>query len=343
MDAWSASTRYRALQHVPQLRKRFASVTVSTAGDTVERRPGGLGRVRYFGEHAVRYGRRWDGLSRLLDGSDALLVQRGLYVIGPGAVARPVERFRGRIVFDLDDAVFRVSPALARKGPTARWLYGPHQALRLLRRADAIVVSTETLAEMLPSGLPQPTILPTVPDPNIYSLNTHVDDHPVIVGWAGTTGGLPYLDPLAGVFNRLSLEDVATLEVVSSQPWTGGPSRFRRWRLEDEISIFARFSIGIMPLPESDYTRAKAGFKLLQYMCAGIPVVCSPVGVNRRLIEASGAGFMASSPAEWEEALRLLAGDSQLRVELGRRGREFIEGYADLEGQAETLTRLLVG
>lgn len=340
MDEWSASTRYRALQHVPRLERRFASVGVSLAGDTIPRAPGRLGQMRYFGTHAVHYARRGLGLGQLLAGTDALLVQRGLYVIGPGAIVRRVERFTGRVVFDLDDAVFRLRPSLAGKGRAARWLYGPQQAVRLLHRADAVIVSTPTLAEMLPAGVPAPTILPTVPDPARYALATHDPEQPVVVGWAGTVGGLGYLDSLRGVFGRLARERIVTLEVISSAPWPG-PSRFHRWRLEEETSVFGRFSIGIMPLPDSEYTRAKAGFKLLQYMAAGIPVVTNPIGINRELVERSQAGLLAARPQEWEEAIRTLAADPHLRREMGMRGRRFVERYADLEAQADTIAGLL--
>ncbi len=216
------------------------------------------------------------------------------------------------------------------------------QALALMQRADAIVVSTQELADALPAGLPAPTILPTVPDPGRHRIVEHRDGLPVIVGWAGTLGGVRFLDPLTNVFQRLADQRIATLEVVSSHPWSG-PSRFRKWTLEEEVAIFERFSIGIMPLPDTEYTRAKAGFKLLQYMASGIPVVCSPVGVNRELVERSGGGLLAEGPDEWESALRTLATDPDLRSTLGAMGRAFVVEYADLDGQALTLASLLVG
>ncbi|MGO9882224.1 MAG: glycosyltransferase [Solirubrobacteraceae bacterium] len=342
MDPWSASTRYRALQHVPRLRERFASVNVSLPHDTLNRAPGVSGRVLYFSRHAARYTMRGAKLLAIADQSDYLLVQRGLYVLGPALIVRALRRFRGPLVFDLDDAVFHISPSLSSKGPAARWLYGAQQATALMKRADAIVVSTPELAEMLPAGLAEPIVLPTIPDPSKFTVVDHSDATPVTIGWAGTLGGLGYLDPLAPVFERLRAEHVAEFEVVCSDPWSG-PARFRRWRLEEETSLFNDFAVGIMPLPDTDYTRAKAGFKLLQYMAAGIPVVASPIGVNRELIDRSRAGFLADKRGEWEEALRILATDPALRRELGLRGRAFVERYANLDGQADTLASLLRG
>lgn len=340
MGEWSASTRYRALQHVPRLRSIVGHVDVSTADDRVLRRPGRIGQLRYFATHAARYARRGVDVRRLLGGHQALLVQRGLYQLGPGVIVEALSGYRGRIVLDLDDAVFWPSPLLSRKGRAARWLYGPQQTRALLRRADHVIVSSGALAEMLPPWARPATVLPTVLDPTRYQTVEHRDERPVLVGWAGNAGGLGYLDPLAGVLERLAREGAARLEVVSSVPWRGAAS-FRPWTLETEASVFGEFAIGIMPLPDTPYTRAKAGFKLLQYMAAGLPIVASPVGVNVELVQRSGAGFLADRPSEWEQALRELAADPHLRLQMGRRGREFVERYADLNLHAHTLARLL--
>ncbi len=342
MDPWSASTRYRALQHLPRLKPHFRDITVSHPRDTIARRPGRVGQARYFLTHGAQYARRRVEVGQLVGRSDAVFVQRGLYAFGPAGVVKSLERFPGRIVFDLDDAVFRTSPSLQAKGPAAQWLYGPHQALRLMRRADAIIVSTPALAEMLPAGLVEPAVLPTVPDPSEYEPTVRDPAAAVVVGWAGTVGGLVYLDPLKGVFESLAKADIATFEVVSSTPWSG-PASFHRWRMDESTTVFGRFSIGIMPLPDAEYTRAKAGFKLLQYMASGVPVVGSPVGVNEELITRAEAGFVARSPAEWEDALRTLATDAELRARMGANGRRFVEAYADLDAQALTIRRMLSG
>jgi glycosyltransferase involved in cell wall biosynthesis len=78
-------------------------------------------------------------------------------------------------------------------------------------------------------------------------------------------------------------------------------------------------------------------------MAAGVPVVASPVGVNRSLIESSGGGLLATGSGEWEAAIRELAGSPAMRAEMGDRGRRFVAGYADLEGQGRTLAALLSG
>jgi glycosyltransferase involved in cell wall biosynthesis len=338
---WSASTRFRAVQHLERLGDRLGNVDLYLADDPPQRRPGRVGQAIYFAGHARRYASRYREVSSIVPGYDALFVQRALYSVGPGAIARAVEHFDGRVVYDLDDDLYSDTPASQGKGAAAHWLYGPQQARRILARADDVVVSTEVLAGRIPSATQSITVLPTVPDVATYE--RAIDGGtPGLIGWAGTNGGLRYLDPLAPVFRRLADDGVGRLRVVSSVPWSG-PSEFSPWRLEDEPRLFAPFAVGIMPLPDTEYAQAKAGFKLLQYMASGLPVVASPVGVNRELVERSGAGLLAATPDEWEDALRTLLADGELRRSMGASGRSFVEGFADLEAQADTLAGLLRG
>jgi hypothetical protein len=338
---WSASTRFRAVQHVERLAQRLGTVDLLVADDRPIRHPGRIGQIRYFAGHGRRYIDRYREIASLAPEYDALLVQRGLYALGPGTIVRTLERYDGRVVFDLDDNVYTETPAAQGKGPVAHWLYGSRQAVRILERSDAVVVSTDVLATQIRLAKQSVTVLPTVPDPSGYEQAAD-GGTPGLVGWAGTNGGLRYLDPLAPVFRRLADEGVGRLQVVSSTPWVG-PSDFRLWRLEDEPHLFAPFAVGIMPLPDSEYARAKAGFKLLQYMAAGVPVVASPVGVNRELVERSGGGLLADSTDEWDSALRTLLSDQGLRRRMGGAGRQFVEGFADLDRQADVLAALLRG
>jgi hypothetical protein len=339
---WSASTRFRAQQYAGRIAERLdGGVDVLLANDRPRRRPGRVGQLLYFSDHGRRYVERYRELARCLSAYDAIFVQRGLYAVGPGTIARTVERFDGRVLFDLDDDVYTDTPSSRGKGPAARWLYGPQQARRIFERADAVVVSTDVLADRLSATSRPLTVLPTVPDVTVYEQSTG-GGTPGLVGWAGTNGGLPYLDPLTPVFARLAAEGTGRLRVVSSAPWSG-PSEFRAWRLEDEPHLFAPFAVGIMPLPDTEYARAKAGFKLLQYMASAVPFVASPVGVNRELAERSGGGLLAETPDEWDAALRALLSEPSLRERMGASGRAFVEGFADLDAQADTLVGLLRG
>ena len=98
-----------------------------------------------------------------------------------------------------------------------------------------------------------------------------------------------------------------------------------------------------MPLPDTPYHRAKEGFKLKQYMAAGIPVVASPVGVNTLLVQDGVNGFFASTEQEWADKLTLLACDRDLRRRMGAAGRRLVEERYSLDDAAPKLLEILRG
>jgi glycosyltransferase involved in cell wall biosynthesis len=69
----------------------------------------------------------------------------------------------------------------------------------------------------------------------------------------------------------------------------------------------------------------KAGFKLLQYMSAGLPIIASPLGFNKEIVSHGWNGFLADSAIEWQQALECLVRDSALRREMGMNGRRYVE------------------
>jgi glycosyltransferase involved in cell wall biosynthesis len=110
--------------------------------------------------------------------------------------------------------------------------------------------------------------------------------------------------------------------------------------LDREQRNLSSFSIGIMPLTDTLWTRGKCGYKILQYMAAGIPVVASAVGANNDIITHGENGFLAKTTNDWIEHISALVQNPELRQSFGRRGRELVErkysldqfaaGYIDL-------------
>jgi glycosyltransferase involved in cell wall biosynthesis len=101
------------------------------------------------------------------------------------------------------------------------------------------------------------------------------------------------------------------------------------WAENSEIDEVQRMDIGIMPLDDSPFQRGKCGYKLIQYMACGLPVIASPVGVNAQIVRDGRNGFLASSQEEWRAALAKLIGSSSLRSTLGSQGRQIaVEEYS---------------
>jgi glycosyltransferase involved in cell wall biosynthesis len=117
--------------------------------------------------------------------------------------------------------------------------------------------------------------------------------------------------------------------------------RLIEWSEETEIAEVQRMDIGIMPIPDEPWTRGKSGYKLIQYMACGLPVVASPVGANREIVVQGQTGLFASDSHEWRNALERLIAEEPLRTALGAAGRLRAERNYSTQLHAPRLIALL--
>ena len=119
------------------------------------------------------------------------------------------------------------------------------------------------------------------------------------------------------------------------------PGKLIPWNAETETKELTCFDVGIMPLPDTPWEKGKCGFKIIQYMAAGLPVIASPVGVNSEIVDHGISGFLASSTKEWVKYLGILKGDPGLRRTMGVAGRGIVEEKYSLEKVAPKLVSIL--
>ena len=247
-------------------------------------------------------------------------------------------------VLDYDDAVFHYYDQ--HRHPIVRALLaGKHPAL--IQRAALVVAGNAYLAEFARAvGAKQVELVPTVIDLERYPLaTTHLAkmDGTPCVGWIGQRATAEFLTPYAHLFERLSAAGLARFAAIGIDAQSLGlPMKSIAWTEQTEAASIAGLSIGIMPLVDAPFERGKCGYKLIQYMACGLPVVASPVGVNCHIVEHGVNGFLADTPEEWEKALRTLLADAGLRQRMGRAGRLKVEQQYCIQATAPTLSQLLL-
>jgi len=121
--------------------------------------------------------------------------------------------------------------------------------------------------------------------------------------------------------------DRILFRVISDREFVapGLPVENVRWSSAREVEDLADIDIGIMPLPDNEWSRGKCGFKGLQYMGMAKAVVLSRVGVNTTIVTDNVNGFLAGSQAEWIDKLGQLIADADLRERSGRAARITVE------------------
>jgi glycosyltransferase involved in cell wall biosynthesis len=82
--------------------------------------------------------------------------------------------------------------------------------------------------------------------------------------------------------------------------------------------------------------------KVFDYMAAGRPVILAIDGVIRQVIEQAGAGVFVQpgDPAALADAIRKMADDRQTGVQMGLRGRQYVEAHFDRAELAAKLAEI---
>ena len=294
------ASRYRVHQFLPALQQAGVHCEVSPAiGDgeyTGYFEGSKLAKMRYL---PVIYSRRRRDVNRFKE-FDVIYIQKQFFPLD-----WPHWSFPRRLVYDIDDAVF---------GPATE---------RLLRASALVFAGNEFLAEYARRFARNVMVIPTVVDTERFRpVSARAAQDGGALGWIGSrTTTIKYLEMLRPLFVEPSGYRV---KVVSSH-LPGFPCKFVRWSLESEVEQMQSMDIGLAPLADTPWERGKCGLKTLQYMACGIPVIASPVGVQRMLIERSGAGLLAASLEEWDEKIHWLIEHPDERRAMGARGRKFVE------------------
>ncbi len=246
-------------------------------------------------------------------------------------------------VLDYDDAVFHYYDE--NRNPVVKALLaGKHPVL--MQGAALVVAGNEYLAEFARrAGAPHVEVVPAVIDLARYPLapgKRAGGDALPCVGWIGQRATASFLLPYAPLFKQLSAEGLARFAAIGIDAQSLGlPMASIPWTEQTEVAAMASFDIGIMPLVDGSFERGKCGYKLIQYMACGLPVVASPVGVNRQIVEHGVNGFLAETPEQWEQALRTLLADAGLRQRMGQAGRQKVERQYCIQVTGPRLATLL--
>lgn len=260
---------------------------------------------------------------------DVVLLQKKLF---PASFVGLLRRANPRLIFDVDDAV--MFHELERSEPVTGRFFQRFAAVAAASRM--VVAGNRYVAEFAQAtrgrdGQPDVAILPTPIDTTrLPAKQADANADGFVVGWIGTKGNLHQLLPLADALRKVQarVPDFCLRVVADAAPELPGIRvESRPWRHAEEVADLHGFDVGIMPLADTLWNRGKGGYKLLQYMAAGLPAVASPVGINADIIRHGDNGFLAANEGEWGAALISLAGDPALRHHIGANARNDVERH----------------
>tara|TARA_B110000003_G_scaffold275033_1_gene316486 strand:- start:9019 stop:10089 length:1071 start_codon:yes stop_codon:yes gene_type:complete len=143
--------------------------------------------------------------------------------------------------------------------------------------------------------------------------------------WMGSPSTTKYLNDIRECINNIAKKYDVNFLIVGSKDCTIEPNKnikFLDWSLKFENEYIKRCHLGIMPLRNSFWEKGKCGYKLLQYMKNEIPILASPVGVNKKILDHGDNGYFIKSKNEWEKYILELKNNSILRKQMGRNAKK---------------------
>jgi glycosyltransferase involved in cell wall biosynthesis len=266
---------------------------------------------------------------------DAIWIYREAFPVGPPLLEAMLHGLRRPLLYDFDDAVFLPNTSAANR--YVGKLKYVQKIGRIIGYCDEVIAGNEYLATYARRFNSSVHVIPTSVDTHVFVPRSGGPSAAApVVGWIGTPTTAAYLLPLGPVLSALSVHTEFTFRMSGAAPLTipGVRVEFPSWSLEREVELFNTCDIGVYPLPDDDWARGKCGFKAIQFMACGVPVVASPVGVNREIIDDGVNGFLADSAPEWNRKLTRLLADANLRRQIGAAARRTIEERYSLDVNA---------
>ncbi|MEK6288258.1 MAG: glycosyltransferase family 4 protein [Acidobacteriota bacterium] len=273
---------------------------------------------------------------------DAVLIHRAACIAGPAVLERLVALFGRPVIYDFDDAIFKLHTTEANRG--FGWLKFPGKTATICRISKHVVVGNAWLADYARQFNQHVTIIPTSIDTDHYRPEKkNGSNGRVVVGWTGSSTSQTHLEMFAPVLRELTTRRDVEFRVISDrEPLLPGVSYvWRPWSARTEVDELSLIDIGIMPMPADEWSRGKCAAKALQYMGMGIPTICSAVGANCDVIQHGENGLLALTSSEWITNLESLVDNAALRERVGMMGRRTVEERYSMRHCADLFARVV--
>ncbi len=256
---------------------------------------------------------------------DLVFIEKELIPYFPGILEQYLYRRNIPYILDYDDAVFHHYDQSRGLG---RLFAG--KIPRILSKANGVIAGSPYLAEYAQRFSDNVIEIPTVIDLQKYQSPKSEFGQTPVFGWLGSPSTTHYINGLIPQISEFLTRSGSCIHLIGydSSAWKWGQQaaiRIIPWSAEGEISEIMKLDVGLMPLDDTLWSKGKCGFKLIQYMACGLPVIASDIGVNRKLIEPGRNGFLVNTRNDWIEAMQYTMEHKGRLAEMGQEGRKKVE------------------
>ena len=259
---------------------------------------------------------------------DIVFIYREAFFTGTTYFEKRLSKLPIKMIFDFDDSIWL--PSVSDGNKNMEWLKNYNKTKKIIALSDIVFTGNQYLNDFAKKHNSKTEIIPTTIDTS-YHLNKLKKDSnaKTCIGWTGTSTTLQHFELIVPVLIKIKekYKDNVYFKLIGENKYYNKSLDLTGtvWNFDTEIEDLSEIDIGIMPLPDDEWSKGKCGFKGLQYMALGIPTIMSPVGVNTKIINQGINGYLAVSNDDWFDKISDLIDDADLRKKLGVEGRKTIE------------------
>ena len=332
------SSRVRHYNYLPSLKRAGIDVTVAPQLDNDYLRRRFADKPRNSLAMLKAYGRR---LRQILTARqyDLVWIEKEALPWMPANLERIFIGNRP-IIIDFDDAWYlRYSQ---HRNPLVRYFLGD-KFEQLLGNAAMITTGSARLTKWAEALATEHVVqIPSTVDTDKYSVRP-LPEQPFTIGWIGTPSNVRYLTMISEALHHVQRVHGARVRLIGAADakLPGVEVEFIPWHEDVEAEKLGDCHVGIAPLANGPWEQGKCGYKVIQYMAAGRPVVASPVGENRHIIVPGETGFFANGTEEWISALTCLAVERERNQRMGFAARKRAEEMYSLRDHSVTIANMI--
>jgi glycosyltransferase involved in cell wall biosynthesis len=279
---------------------------------------------------------------RLRSRPDVILVQREAFFL-LGAWSEWLASRQAPVVYDFDDAIW--IHAVSEANRRFAFLKNVDKIDRIVGLAHTVIAGNDSLAAWARQHSRNVHVVPTCVDTTVFRPAPRPTTGPVVIGWSGSPTTLEHYKTILPALRRVKARfgDAVRFRLMGAPGFRDEALQLtgEAWSEAAEPPFLQQMHVGLMPLPDDEWTRGKCGLKGLTSMASGAATVMSPVGVNTTIVTHGVDGLHASTEDEWVEQLSRLVEDPALRDRLGAAGRERVVGHYSVQRWAPRLIELL--
>ena len=274
---------------------------------------------------------------------DVIVIAREAFLLGTPLFEKLLAWRNPKIIFDFDDAIW--IDVISTNNWAFSWLKDGSKTSRIIATSKLVIAGNQYLLEYAKKYNTQVKIVPTTIDTDEYLPKNTANTGKITIGWSGSVSTIEHFQYAIPALKRLKskYKSAIAIKVIGDANYQNQELDIQGlpWRKDSELEDLRSIDIGIMPLPDDQWSWGKCGLKGLQYMALEIPTLMSPVGVNREIVMDGINGFLPSDENDWVEKISLLIESADLRANLGKAGRATVLERYSVKSQQEIYLALI--